>query len=316
MSPQVTATQTHVADDEIPQLIKNLAHTFGHPIRSPILRWPEEYGLAYEEVVFPSMDGIPLEAWFFPADSDKLVIANHPLWFNRYGFPAHLEPWKQIGAAGGNDFEVNFMPDYQHLHEAGYNVLCYDMRNFGHSGAANGGIGSNGIFEARDVIGSLQYVKGREDLRHMTVGLFSRCCGANATMIAMTKHPAYFKDIRCMVAPQPVSLRPFYERITEILGIPDRIDDIDREIQRITSFTMDQMSPIEYAKHVQVPTFITQVHDDALTKPSDVQHIFDNMPVKDKKLFWIEGTTRRWDGYTYFPEHPEQLIDWFDTHMR
>jgi len=80
---------------------------FGHPIRSPILRRPEEYGLKYEEVVFPSMDGIPLEAWFFPADSDKLVIANHPLWFNSYGFPAHLEPWKQIGAAGGNDFEVN-----------------------------------------------------------------------------------------------------------------------------------------------------------------------------------------------------------------
>ena len=95
MSPQVTETQTHIAEDEIQQLIKNLANTFGHPIRSPILRWPEEYGLAYEEVVFPSMDGIPLEAWFFPADSDKLVIANHPLWFNRYGFPVHLEPWKQ-----------------------------------------------------------------------------------------------------------------------------------------------------------------------------------------------------------------------------
>jgi esterase/lipase len=241
---------------------------------------------------------------------------SRPLWFNRYGFPAHLEPWKQIGAAGGNDFEVNFMPDYKHLHEAGYNVLCYDMRNFGHGGAANGGIGSNGISEARDVVGSLQYVKQREVLRHMTVGLFSRCCGANATMIAMTKYPQYFKDMRCMVAPQPVSLRPFYERITEILGITDRIDDIDREIQRITSFTMDEMSPISYAKNVHVPTFITQVHDDALTKPSDVQQIFDNIPVKDKKLFWIEGTTRRWDGYHYFPEHPKQMIEWFDTHMQ
>jgi alpha/beta superfamily hydrolase len=80
------------------------------------------------------------------------------------------------------------MPDYEHLHEAGYNVLCYDMRNFGHSG----GIGSNGIFESRDVIGSLQYVTAREDLRDMTVGLFSRCCGGNATMIAMTNHPKYF----------------------------------------------------------------------------------------------------------------------------
>jgi uncharacterized protein len=117
----------------------------------------------------------------------------------------------------------------------------------------------------------------------MTVGLFSRCCGANETMIAMTKYSQYFDEIRCMVAPQPVSLRPFYERITEILGITDRIDDIDREIQLITSFTMDQMSPIGYAKNVWVPTFIIQVHDDALTKPSDVQQIFDNIAINDKK---------------------------------
>jgi uncharacterized protein len=74
----------------------------------------------------------------------------------------------------------------------------------------NGGVGSNGIFESRDVVGSLQYVMRREDLRDMKLGLFSRCCGANARMVAMTKHPEYFKDIRCMVASQPVSLRPFY----------------------------------------------------------------------------------------------------------
>lgn len=107
-----------------------------------------------------------------------------------------------------------------------------------------------------------------------------------STMIAMTKHPTFFEDIRCMVAPQPVSLRPFYERITEMLRIPERIGEIDNEIRLITSFTMDQMSPIEYAKNVRVPTFIIQVHDDALTKPSDVQSIFDNIPVADKKLFW------------------------------
>jgi hypothetical protein len=32
-------------------------------------------------------------------------------------------------------------------------------------------------------------------------------------------------------------------------------------------------------------------------------------------LFWIEGSTRRWDGYNYFPEHPEPVIEWFDAHM-
>jgi hypothetical protein len=150
MSQQLATPRAKMTEDQVKQLIKNLANTFGYSVRSPILRWPEEYGLEYEQVVFPSMDGVPLEAWFFPGDSDKLVIANHPLWSNRNGFPAHLEPWRQIGAAGGNDFEVN-----------------------------------------------------------------------------------------CM-----------------------------------------------------------------------------NLPVKDKKLFWIEGTARRWDGYNYFPEHPAQMIERFDAHMR
>jgi hypothetical protein len=33
-----------------------------------------------------------------------------------------------------------------------------------------------------------------------------------------------------------------------------------------------------------------------------------------KKLAWIEGTTRRFDGYDYFGEHPESPIDWFGAH--
>lgn len=302
-------------EEQIQTTIKQLAETFALPIRSPILHRPNEYGLDYEDVTFPAMDGVPIEAWFIPADSDRLIIANHPIWFNRYGLASHLEPWKQIAAAGGNDFEVNFMPDYKHLHDAGYNVLCYDMRNFGHSGKGNG-LGSNGIWESRDVIGSIQYVRGHPELSKMKLGLFSRCCGGNATMIAMTKHPEYFTDVLAMVSPQPVSLRPFYERIAEILGITDRLDDIEREIELITSFKFDDMSPIPYAKNVHVPTFIVQVRKDALTKEDDVQAIFDNIPAKEKKLHWIEGSTRRWDGYMYFPNNPESLIEWFDRFMK
>jgi uncharacterized protein len=284
--------------------------------RSPVLRKPEEYGLEYEDVFFPSLDRVPLEGWFFPrAGSDKLVIANHPMWFNRYGFPAHLDPWKQLGAAGGNDFEVNFMPDYKHLHDAGYNVLAYDMRSHGLSGTANGQVGTNGLFESRDVIGSLRYVRSREDTRDMTIGLLSRCCGGNATLVAMTRYPEYFRDIRCMVYPEPISVRPFIEQIAKIVGAPDRVDDIAREIQLITSFPVDELSPVEYAKSVRVPTFVSSVRDDVLTYPSDVQAVFDNIPAEEKKLFWIEGTTRRWDGYNYFPNHPEQMLEWFDKYM-
>jgi pimeloyl-ACP methyl ester carboxylesterase len=58
--------------------------------------------------------------------------------FSRAGIAAHLDPWRSIWSSSGNAFEVNFVPDYKILHDAGYNVLAYDLRNFGHSGAANG----------------------------------------------------------------------------------------------------------------------------------------------------------------------------------
>jgi hypothetical protein len=88
---------------------------------------------------------VPLEGWFIPAaGSDKLIIANHPMGFSRAGMPTHLEPWRSIWAPSGNDFEVNLVPDYKILHDAGYSVLAYDLRNFSLSGAANGGIASSG----------------------------------------------------------------------------------------------------------------------------------------------------------------------------
>jgi len=102
--------------------------------RAPVLRRHGEVGLEYEEVFFSSMDGIPLEGWFIPADSDKLIVHNHFLPGNRYGYPGHLP---EFGGLGG--FEVNFLPEYKALHEAGYNILCYDMSNHGLSGSRNGG---------------------------------------------------------------------------------------------------------------------------------------------------------------------------------
>ncbi|MFC9434537.1 alpha/beta hydrolase family protein [Nocardia sp. NPDC057030] len=288
---------------------------FTHPVRVPILRTPDEYGMAYESVTFPSLDGTPLEAWWIPAPgSDKLIVANHPLPMSRYGFPSHLDPWKQM-VPGGNDFEVNFLPEYMHLHDAGYNILTYDARNHGQSGAANGGIFTWGQFESRDVAGSLHYVKSRADTRGMTLGLLSRCMGGNATYVAMTRYLELFADVRCLVNPQPVSLRVMAEQALAGMGIADQIEVMDREFQLITSFTFDQVSPIEYAKNCHVPTFIIQVRDDVLTRPEDVQAIFDAIPTGDKKLFWIEDSTARWSGYTYFPEHPEQLIEWLDKHM-
>ncbi len=311
------AQRPALSEPQIAQVIKTIAAGFKLQLRSPILQTPATLGLDFEDVSFPSQDGVPLEAWFMPkSGSNKLVICAHPRWFNRYGCPSHLEPWKSLGAMAGNDFEVSFIPDYKILHDAGYNVLAYDLRNFGHSGAANGGVSSGGWFESRDVIGSLAYARSRQDLRGMAIGLLSRCLGCNATLFAMSREPAAFEDVRCLVGVQPLSVKGLMEKVLGLSGVPlEHLAELDREVKLATSFTLDQMTPLRAAKSVALPTFILQVAQDAMCRPADVQEIFDAIPAAEKELFWIEGTTRRWDGYAYFAKHPARILGWFDRYM-
>jgi len=301
---------------QLDETLQRFANGFSWVRRAPVLHSPSEHGLAYEDVTFSAHDGVPLEAWFIPASgSRKLIIANHPLGFSRSGIPTHLQPWHGDWAASGNGFEVDLVPDYKILHDAGYNVLAYDLRNHGMSSAANGGVTTHGFTEGRDVVGSLEYVRTRPDTRDMIIGLFSRCMGGVSTFAAMTRFPEAFDGVRCLLSPQPVTQRYIVQRRLALLGLGDRLDDFDTLIRLNTSVGLDRRVPQEWAKNVRVPTFLYQVRRDSVTDPSDVQAMYDNIPVADKKLHWIEGTTARWDGYMEFQRRPTPMLEWFNQHM-
>ena len=298
------------------EALERFADGFSSPRRSPVPHWPSEQGLEYEDITFPALDGVPLEGWFIPASgSGKLVIANHPLGFSRSGIPTHLQPWHADWAPSGNGFEVDLVPDYKILHDAGYNVLAYDLRNHGLSSAANGGVVTHGFTESRDVAGSLEYARTRPDTRGMVIGLFSRCMGAVSTFAAMTRFPAAFDGVRCLVSPQPVTPRFIAERRLAVMGLGGRLDDFNTLLRLRTSIGLERRVPQEWARSVRLPAFLYQVRGDTLTDPSDVQAMFDNIPVTDKKLQWIEGTTARWDGYLEFQRRPQPMLDWFTRHM-
>lgn len=303
--------------EETQGYLQSLVAPLRNQVPTPLLHEPGEVGLKYEDVFFPSEDGISLEAWYIPKPgSNKLIIVNHPLRCNRSGFPAHLAPWSSFlgGSATGNDFELNFIPDLKILHNADYNVLAYDMRNFGNSSAANGGISGTGHFESRDVIGSLNYVRSREDTKNMTIGLFSRCLGGISTFNAIHRRPEVFKDVRCLLVPNPLSYRPFVEKALEMAGLGDKFDEVDRMVKIESSFTIDQLSPISIMKSIRIPTFIYSVRNDILTKENDVQTMYDSIPIEDKRLHWVEGTVRM-KGYTHFQDNPQIFVEWLAQHM-
>ena len=204
------------------------------------------------------------------------------------------------------------MPDYKILHDGGYNVLAYDIRNHGLSNAGDGGVVTHGFTEERDVVGSLNYVRTRPDTRDMILGLFSRCMGCVSTFAAMAHYPEAFEGVRWC---QPITPRYIAQRRLEVSGISDRLDDFDLLLRLRTGIGLDRRVPQEWAKGVAMPAFLYQVHDDILTLPEDVQMMYDNIPVPAKNLQWIEGTKARWDGYLEFQRRPEPMLDWFKKYM-
>ncbi|BEI80842.1 hypothetical protein CcaverHIS002_0200020 [Cutaneotrichosporon cavernicola] len=287
--------------------------TFGVP-PVPIMHSPDEAGLDYEEIVFPAhLDGVPIEGWFIPAKgSKKIIICNHPMTFNRAG----CRPLAGFGEG------VNLIPDYKHLHDAGYNIVAYDIRNHGRSGSNFGAAGGQGpyvtfgVYESRDVVGSIQYVRKR--FPDYEVALYSRCMGANSTIKAWQKYPDEFKDIKTLLALQPVSIRSFIETGAKKanLDVAKAAEAFDKELFDEVGFRLDDYSPQLAAPAVNVPTFVLTVRDDALINaPKDLVEIYDNLGTKEKKIFWIEGTTVRFDGYSYFGSHPEQMVDWFKKYL-
>jgi uncharacterized protein len=44
--------------------------------------------------------------------------------------------------------------------------------------------------------------------------------------------------------------------------------------------------------------------------------MYENIPIAQKKLQWIEGTTARFDGYLEFQRRPRPMLDWFAQYMQ
>jgi hypothetical protein len=87
------AAENSSPDTNSEAFIDSPADLMAYSKRTPVLLWPDQYGMEYEEIFFPALDGVTIEGWFIPANSDRLLIMNHPMPCNRYGYPGHMDPY-------------------------------------------------------------------------------------------------------------------------------------------------------------------------------------------------------------------------------
>jgi hypothetical protein len=109
-----------------------------------------------------------------------------------------------------------------------------------------------------------------------------------------------------------------YSAMSELPGINQYQELIDLELLKMGAFLAHEMTPHCAAPGGKLPVLMVQVLKDSLTRnPEDAQKTFDLLGSKEKELFWIEGTTKRFkDGYNYFGRHPEKVLAFVDKHMK
>lgn len=135
-----------------------------NPVRMPVYENnEEELGFSYEEVSFPSLDGLELSGWYAASENGADVILTH-------GFSAN---------------RLSMAPFARLLKEHGYGVLLYDLRAHGRS---KGNLCTWGWMEVNDVLGALDYLLARKG-KDARIGAFGLSLGGNVSLRAAVESP-------------------------------------------------------------------------------------------------------------------------------
>jgi pimeloyl-ACP methyl ester carboxylesterase len=282
--------------------------------RQPVPKTPKDYGLEFRNVEFETADKVNIKGWLIPGTSDKLIIMTHVGGLTKYGSSKQFKSLSKL-----YDEEIEFLKVAGHLHNQGYWVLTFDLRNHGESGPSpNGGKAGIGLEEYLDVVAAMKYIENNPELKNKRVGFVSFCMGANSTIVAMSKEPQAFKNVKCMVAVQPISMevfvRTYFKKIFTPPGAKLILPLVKKFVAWRGKYPLEKMSPVDFVKDIKVPTMYVQTKNDPWTELSDIQGFYDQTP-SPKEFFWLEGLTHRFQGYQYFGEHPQKMLWWLEKWM-
>ena len=120
---------------------------------------PSQLNLAFENISFQSDDGHDLSGWYMPTEaSDKAVIFVHG-----HGADRH-----------------EGMRWFKAVHQAGFNILAFDLRNQGKSTKS---FSTMGYFEKTDVKAAVDFLQQQRQIQG--IGIFGTSMGATTSIMAM-----------------------------------------------------------------------------------------------------------------------------------
>ena len=264
--------------------------------RGPLDDHPDNYGLDYLDVEFPSrVDQIPLKGWWIPGDeSGPTIITVHGITSNR---------------ASDNALEIA-----RRLRELGYNLLMFDQRAHGESGGERV---SGGYLERHDLGGAIDFLKAR-GVSESSMGVLGISMGAGTALLALPQEPG----IRALVLESPyasaddliafeVARTTFFPEWIAPVFIPGA-----KVFARVLyGINVDALKPERYVAELDYPVLIIHGTADTRVPYEHSLRVYDAAP-EGSVLWSLEGV----DHADAFAEEPDEYIrrlhDYFSSRLR
>lgn len=289
-----------------------LARTMIAPARQTFSRTPADLGLDFENAQFPAQDGVRLSGWFIPANADsnnsgETIVLLHGWQWNRLGYEAG-----DLFANLTGNVSVSLTPLIQALQAKEFNVLTLDLRNHGLSAACRPV--TFGQTEAKDVLGALAYLEGREDVDSQKIGVVGFSIGANAGLFALPQT----NSICALLAVQPMTPSTFTRRLSgDIFGpFGEPVRMFAEIFYRIVGGPRIRgiVPSFAAAGATTTPVMFVQGVGDRWGSVEDVSSIAKLTPCAQELL--VVSSTHRSDGYKYLIDNPEVATGYFRQFMR
>lgn len=181
-------------------LVAYQIHSVVNPPRLKEPMHPGDFLMRSDDIAFQATDGVPLSGWLVHGERDApAILLCHDLGESKSVFLDSVVP----------------------LQRAGYNLFLFDFRGHGESG---GGGSTLGAEERYDVLGAIDFLRTRRDLRAERVGIWGVGMGAYAAVLAA-------KERNVVVA---MALDSLYPDIPTFLdqalfkGVPDSAAGVTR----------------------------------------------------------------------------------------
>jgi len=256
-------------------------------LRIPLQDSPQSYGLAYEDVSFPSrFDEVLLKGWLMPAEKDQVIVVVNGGYQNRID---------DSGATLGMTAA---------LVAEGYNVLLFDLRGRGESE----GTGNSLCHAEEDIGGAVDYLKslgyGTED-----ICIMGFCSGAALSCFYVSRN-----DVGALILDGCfVRVSTMVVREAEDVGVPGFLTWIFIPGLRIMAgvvYDFELINPIDVVADINCPILFIHEEYDAFTTTEETNELYRVSGNAQDEICEVIGTEHS-EGFLSGPEEYIERVTGF-----